>query len=84
MGDTYNIEYPNKYSSYDNYSNSPRNSSRYLASEIGCNYQMNNIKENCKSLFSLKNYIPDQYGKIDSIKWLSINHKTSLKDSNPL
>ena len=83
FGDTYNIEYPNKYSSYDNYSNSPRNSSRYLASEIGCNYQMNNIRRIANPYFSLKNYIPDQYGKIDSIKWLSINHKTSLKDSNP-
>lgn len=82
FGDLYHIEYPTKYIGYDNYSISPRNSSRYLSSETGCNGQMNNIRRIANPYFSMKNYIPDQYGRIDSVKWLTINHKSSLKNTN--
>ena len=74
FGDTYHLEYPQKYQNYDNYSVAPNNSSRYLSSEIGCGNQTNNLRRIASPYFSMKNYIPNQYGEIDGVKWLSINH----------
>lgn len=74
FGDNYFLNYPQKYQNYDNYSIAPNNSSRYLSSQVGCNDQTNNIRRIASPYFSMKNYVPNQYGEIDGIKWLSINH----------
>ena len=79
FGDNYFLEYPQKYQNYDNYSVAPNNSSRYLSSEVGCNNQTTNIRRIASPYFSMKNYIPNQYGEIDGVKWLSINHCGKLE-----
>lgn len=75
---SYPIEYPLEYVQYDNYSTSPGNASRYLSSNTGCEDQMNSVKRIASPYFTLKNYVPDQYGKIDEVKWLSLNHNGLL------
>lgn len=79
FGDTHFLEYPQKYQNYDNFSVAPNNSSRYISSGAGCNNETNHMRRIASPYFSVKNYIPNQYGEIDSIKWLSINHCGSLK-----
>lgn len=75
---SYPIKYPQEYVLYDNYSLSPGNASRYISSNSGCNDQINSVKRIASPYFTLKNYIPDQYGKIDEVKWLSLNHNGLL------
>ena len=75
---SYPIEYPPEYIQYDNYSTSPGNASRYLSSNTGCEDQINSVKRIASPYFTLKNYVPDQYGKIDEVKWLSLNHNGLL------
>lgn len=74
FGDNYFLNYPQKYKNYDNYSSAKNNSSRFIASDIGCNSETNHIRRIASPYFSLKNYVSDQYGNIDGVKWLSINH----------
>ena len=81
FGDTHFLEYPQKYQNYDNYSTAPNNASRYISSQTGCNNLTNNLRRIASPYFSIKNYIPNQYGKVDSVKWLSINHCGNLKDT---
>ena len=82
FGDKYNIEYPNKYRTWDNYSLAPLNSSRYISSDVGCNNDTNNLRRIASPYFSMKNYVADQYGEIDGVKWLSINHCGNLDKEN--
>lgn len=63
------IYYPSEYINYDNASN-PSVCSRVIASTI----RGNNIRNIASPYVSLRNYVPDQYGKIDSVKWISLNH----------
>ncbi|MDR1019039.1 MAG: hypothetical protein LBM02_10115 [Lachnospiraceae bacterium] len=74
FGNDYHVEYPYRYMSYDNYDIAKDSSSRYISSETGCNNQTTEIRNIASPYFSLKNYISDQYGTIDSIKWLSVNN----------
>ena len=74
FGDNYFLNYPQKYKNYDNYSTAPSNASRYLSSNSGCNNETNHVRRIASPYFSLKNYVSNQYGEIDSVKWLSINH----------
>lgn len=82
FGNEFNVEYPSRYIRYDNYSIAPRNSSVYLSSETRSNNLTNNIRRIASPYFSLKNYVPNQYGNIDSIKWLYINHNGDLNSGN--
>ena len=72
-GEDFHINYPTKYINYDNTDVSPRNSSRYISSQNGCN-DINLTKKIASPYATLKNYVPAQYGKIDEIKWLPLNH----------
>lgn len=80
FGDNYYLNYPQKYKNYDNYSTAKSSASRFLSSDAGCNDQTNNIRRIASPYFSLKNYVPNQYGEIDGVKWLSVNHQGKLND----
>lgn len=78
-GENYKFNYLPEYISYDN-NNVNSNSSKVLSSEIGCSNT--NSKRNIASPYlSLKNYIPDQWGTIDSIKWLTTNSIFKLDEN---
>lgn len=81
-GTEYPVNYPAQYSSYDNYDTSPKNASRYLSSEDGCENIVNSIRRIASPYATLKNYIPDQYGKIDEVKWLSTNHDSKFNSES--
>ena len=74
----YDIKYPTQYQTYDNVDVSSRNSSRTISSEDRCSSDTQ-IKRIASPYVTLKNYMPEQYGKIDEIKWLSLNHNSKIK-----
>lgn len=73
------INYPD-YTNYDNNKKSVSNSSNFVASEVGGGENTNYQRNVGSPYFALKNYIPDQWGKIDSIKWLTTNNIFKLTD----
>lgn len=79
-GIDYPVKYPEKYINYDNSDTSSKNSSRYIASQNGCENDSNSLRKIASPYVTLKNYVPDQYGKIDEIKWLSLNHDPKIKE----
>lgn len=81
-GSNYPIQYPQDYINYDNYNNAPKNASRYIASNDNCDTTTNSIKRIASPYVTLKNYVPDQYGKIDEIKWLSVNHNSKFNNDS--
>jgi hypothetical protein len=81
-GSEYPIQYPQEYINYDNYNTAPKNASRYIASDDNCNSITNSVKRIASPYVTLKNYVPDQYGKIDEIKWLSINHNSRFNNDS--
>ena len=81
-GSDYPIQYPQEYINYDNYNNAPKNASRYTASDDNCDATTNSIKRIASPYVTLKNYVPDQYGKIDEIKWLSVNHNSKFNNES--
>lgn len=65
-----------EYTSYDNSDENPNFSSQILSSEIGCHEgkspeQLRNI---ASPYVAFKNYIPNQYGTVDSIKWIDTTY----------
>lgn len=76
----YSIEFDSSYKSYDNNSTSPNLSSQSLSSEIGCqtgeSYEFN--RNTASPYVALKDYIPNQYGTINSIKWIDTIKFNSL------
>lgn len=79
-GSQYSIKYPSEYSGFDNYDLSPKNASRFLSSDSNCTNDTMSIRRIASMYATLKNYVPDQYGKIDEIKWLTTNHDSSLNN----
>ncbi len=79
MGENYPFEYPSEYKSYDNNTVNP-SSSKIIASNIECESNLETIRDIASPYFSLKNYIPDQWGTVDSIKWLTTNYIFKLDD----
>ena len=73
-GENYPFFYDSNYYSIDNNNLSPNNSSKVIASEIGCQEHIDVFRNIASPYFTLKNYIPDQWGTVDSIKWLSTNN----------
>ena len=71
LGDSaYNFNHPSNYLNFDNAVTNPGAASRTISSIDGCTN--NPINKNVASPYvSIKNYIPDQYGKIDSIQWIN-------------
>ena len=65
-----------EYKEFDNSDTSPNFSSQVLSSEAGCEKgKSQEIKRNVASPYvAFKNYIPNQYGTVDSIKWIDTNY----------
>ena len=77
-GDKFTVKYPKEYINYDNADISQNNSSRNISSNSGCKSGLDSVKRIASPYFTLKNYVPDQYGKIDEIRWLSLNHDINI------
>ena len=73
----YNFSYPSDYSNYDNNSANISASSRTTAG-IGGSCESQKERNVGSPYFTLKNWIQDQYGTINSIKWLTTNYKNNL------
>lgn len=73
FGDAYNFVYDSEYANYDNGNVDGNTNSRTTSSDsFSCaSGRSREIERNIASPYiSLKNYMPSQYGTIDSIKWL--------------
>ena len=67
------IEYPNVYKNFDN--NIVNNkSSNFIASDVRCADNVTHQRDIANPYIQLKNYIPDQWDTIDSVKWLTTNY----------
>jgi hypothetical protein len=84
LGDNYFINYPPEYINYDN-SNNADNSSTKLYSSTGAS---NRIIGNAASPYaSLKQYLPAQYGSIQSVDWIHTGFCGDINDNidcNPI
>jgi hypothetical protein len=67
------LEYPDLYKTYDNNTNNSR-SSNFTASDVKCVDNVVHRRDIGNPYVQLKNYIPDQWDNIDSIKWLTTNY----------
>ena len=80
------LTYPSEYSNYDSRTGSNKHfTSCYRAGEVT---DAGNFKVGSKHLrniaspyMSLRVYLPDQYGDIDGVRWLSMNHCGHLDDN---
>jgi len=71
LGD-YDITYPTTIRNWDN--------SRVIASDFGCT-SAEESRLIATPYITLKNYVPDQHGTIDSVNWLTTNYIRSLSDN---
>lgn len=76
----YNFDYSTDYKNYDNNLFDKNTSSKTISSENNCKVNEEYIRNVGSPYFTLKNYIPDQYGTIDSVKWLTTNYKFNLSE----
>lgn len=76
----YPFNYPTEYKNFDN-NKKNSNSSTFTASQVDCESDKNYVRNVASPYFSLKNYIPDQWGQVDSIKWLTTNYIFDLDDN---
>lgn len=67
------INYPAEYKNFDN-NKVNSNSSNFTLSEVGCGSETRNIRDVANPYVQLKDYIPNQWGDVDSIKWLTTNY----------
>jgi hypothetical protein len=75
------FNYSEDYKNNDNNNKSFLTSSRTIASNNNCSKK--EIQRNVGSpYFTLKNYLPSQYGDIDTIKWISTNYTSKLSVDN--
>lgn len=73
--------YDTAYKIYDNNVANLSSSSRTISSQNTCSKE--EIQRNVGSpYFTLKNYLPAQYGDIDTVRWISTNYTTDLRKSN--
>lgn len=79
FGNGNDIKYPPAYINYDNASSNTGRSSRYVASRVSNEYGVESVRNIASPYISLKNFIPNQYGKIDGVKWVSTGKKLKLK-----
>lgn len=79
----YDLEFPIQYVNYDNNDTVPNISSQAISSEIGCEIgKSREFNRNITSPYvAFKNYIPNQYGDINSIRWIDTNKFISLQDN---
>lgn len=72
-----------EYTTFDNSDSSPNFSSQVLSSEIGCHEGKSpeQIRNIASPYVAFKNYIPNQYGTIDSIKWIDTTYCISIEEA---
>lgn len=75
----FDIEYPTHYKTYDNNTTDPSMSSRFSGGEVGCEVE-ESVKKIASPYFSLKNYMPAQYGSIGNVVWKSTSYIGNLKN----
>ena len=79
-GDYY-FRYMDNYKNHDNNKLSPEQGSRTVLSQNGCTVDVDYERNVGSPYFTLRNYVPDQYGTLDSIKWLTTNGKFNLGET---
>lgn len=70
----YDFNYPSDYKTYDNNKLSAEQGSKTILSQNDCELNQENQRNVGSPYVTLKNYIPDQFGDLDSIKWLTTNY----------
>ena len=72
-----------EYTSFDNSNTSPNFSSQVLSSEIGCQTDKSpEVTRNIASPYvAFKNFIPNQYGTVDSIKWIDTTYCIPIQET---
>lgn len=80
---SYGITYSDAYKSYDNTNLNPNKSSRFFESEKGLSTKglSESVEGNVSSMYvSLSNYLPSQYGDVDSLqtKWITTGYTGDL------
>lgn len=73
----YSITYPEDYKNFDNNILNTKTSSNFLSSEVTTLNPRRNI---ANPYIYLKNYVPDQWDTLDSIKWLTTNYIFDLQE----
>lgn len=76
----YPILYPAEYRNYDNNLLPGGFGSRTIVSENGGVQGEEITRRSAVPYITLKNYIPNQWGTLDSIKWLSTSYRTYLEE----
>lgn len=79
VGD-YPLHYNDTYLTHDNGDLSSEQGSRTILSENDCEINLDYERNVGSPYFTLKNFVPDQFGKIDSIKWLTTNYKFNINE----
>ena len=80
FGENFKIQYDPTYKTIDNNKVSS-SSSNFTASEVGGVENKYFTRNVASPYITLKNYIPDQWGEVDSIKWLTTNYIFDLNES---
>ncbi len=80
VGD-YPLHYNDTYITHDNGDLSSEQGSRTILSENDCEIDLDYERNVGSPYFTLKNFVPDQFGKIDSIKWLTTNYKFNINEN---
>lgn len=80
LGVDYNIIYPAQYREYDNNTTSTTDGSRTILSQNGGQQGEEIVRNSALPYITLKNYIPNQFGTVDSIKWLTTSYKKLLAE----
>jgi len=72
-----------EYTSFDNSDLNPQNSSQVLSSELDCSKGKSpEVSRNVASPYvAFKNYIPNQYGTVDSIKWVDTTYLIDISET---
>jgi hypothetical protein len=76
------FKYSDSYKTYDNNLLDKNTSSRTISSENNCNRNTEYSRNVGSPYFTLKNYVADQHGKIDSVGWMSTNYRFNLNDES--
>lgn len=79
-GKNYKFNYINEYKVKDNNKLNFGLGSKMISSNIDCKTNQESARDIGSPYFSLKNYIPDQWGTIDSVKWLTTNYIFKLTE----
>lgn len=82
-GSSFDLTYPSTYSNYDN-TNTNRASRTFASQALACaNGMSEDVERRAASMYvSLKNYLPSQYGSINSVSWVPISQRGYFDKTN--